>query len=247
MKLLYFTSTGNCLQVAKAFDGELISIPQLIKDENFEVKAEKIGIIIPTHEFGVPHLIVDFLNKVKLEANYIFAIATYGAFSGAVTSHLNEVGAKNNIKFNYINSIKMVDNYLPFFKMEKQIASLETKEVEKNLEAIVEDVENATNFIASSNKAIKIIRPILTAKHHGDYDNNFTVTENCTLCKTCAKVCPVNNIHVDEEVLFGHDCEGCLACTHNCPQNAIRFKKERSQARFINENVTLAEIIAANK
>ena len=29
MKILYFTGTGNCLSVAKRFDAEMLSIPQL--------------------------------------------------------------------------------------------------------------------------------------------------------------------------------------------------------------------------
>ena len=43
-----------------------------------------------------------------------------------------------------------------------------------------------------------------------------------------------------------NNCQMCLACTNNCPQNAIRVKKEKSKARFKNQNVTLKEIINAN-
>jgi len=36
-------------------------------------------------------------------------------------------------------------------------------------------------------------------------------------------------------------------CLYNCPQKAIHLKKEASEARFRNENVSLADIIAANE
>jgi flavodoxin len=30
MKVFYFTATGNCLEVAKAIGGELLSIPKIL-------------------------------------------------------------------------------------------------------------------------------------------------------------------------------------------------------------------------
>lgn len=35
MTILYFTATGNCLYVAKQLGGELLSIPQLMKNGTF--------------------------------------------------------------------------------------------------------------------------------------------------------------------------------------------------------------------
>ena len=37
-KIYYFTGTGNCLSVAKHFDAELLSIPQLVKDNIYEIE-----------------------------------------------------------------------------------------------------------------------------------------------------------------------------------------------------------------
>ncbi len=38
MKTLYFSSTGNCLYVAKCLGGECLSIPKLIKRGIYEIK-----------------------------------------------------------------------------------------------------------------------------------------------------------------------------------------------------------------
>lgn len=38
MKTLYFSSTGNCLYVAKCLGGECLSIPKLIKQGTYEIK-----------------------------------------------------------------------------------------------------------------------------------------------------------------------------------------------------------------
>lgn len=55
MKVLYFTSTGNNLYIAESLGGELLSIPQLIKKEEYEIKDEVVGIIFPVYYGSVPH------------------------------------------------------------------------------------------------------------------------------------------------------------------------------------------------
>ncbi len=53
MKIFYFTSTGNCLYIAKKFKAELYSIPQVLKGTQFEFEDDKIGIIVPCYGFTV--------------------------------------------------------------------------------------------------------------------------------------------------------------------------------------------------
>ena len=79
-------------------------------------------------------------------------------------------------------------------------------------------------------------------------DKDFSVGNDCNQCGTCVKVCPRNNITLDEhKPAYGGNCEFCLACINLCPQKAIRLKKESNpNARYLNENVTLKEIITAN-
>ena len=43
--IFYFTGTGNSLAVAKRLNGELVSIPQVMKEKNFIFEDEAIGII----------------------------------------------------------------------------------------------------------------------------------------------------------------------------------------------------------
>ena len=75
MKIIYFTGTGNSLAVAKKIGGELIAIPQA-KEQTY--KDDVIGVVFPTYGCMLPGIVKRFLEGVKLEADYIFAIATYG-------------------------------------------------------------------------------------------------------------------------------------------------------------------------
>jgi len=247
MKTFYFTATGNNLYVAKRFGGTNYSIPQLLKENQFEFEDEKIGIIFPIYSGSVPKIVEEFLNKAKLTSKYIFAIGTYGAFSGGAMSHILEIGEKNNIQFSYINTLLMVDNYLPGFDMIKQLEKEPKKNIEENLVRIINDVEHRKDYVKKSSALGGIMRFVASKIVNNHFQEKFYVESSCNGCKTCEKVCPVNNIKVNDLPTFDNNCHQCLACIQNCPQNAIHLKGEKSSARFRNNNVELKDIIEANK
>lgn len=246
MKILYFTATGNSLYVAKRIGDEYYSIPKLIKERRFDFEDEKIGIVFPAYYAGVPKIVEEFLNKVSLKSKYVFGITTYGAFSGATTRHLLEIGKRNGIEFSYINEILMVDNYLPEFDMNKQVQGQSKKNIEENLRKIIKDIEEGRKYIKKRTIIMEGIRLVAGKFYNNQFEKNFSVSNNCNGCKVCEKVCPVDNIKVDKNPVFKSNCQHCLACIHNCPQRSISIKNEKSKARFINENITLKEIIDSN-
>ncbi|WP_026882169.1 EFR1 family ferrodoxin [Clostridium akagii] len=246
MKILYFTSTGNSLYVSKKIGGEYYSIPKLLKENSLDFEDEKIGIVFPIYNGGVPKIVEEFLNKVNIKSKYIFGVATYGAFSGSASAHLLEIGSRNGFKFSYIKEILMVDNYLPGFDMNKQIQGQAKKKIEENLMIIIKDIEAGNKYIKKGSNIMEFIRKQLEKHYNTNFEKNFSVGNNCNGCKVCEKVCPVDNIKVEHKPVFKNNCQHCLACIQNCPQKAIIIKKEKSEARFINENIKLKEIIDSN-
>ena len=69
MTILYFTATGNSLAVAKRLGGTLLSIPQLIREELYVIEDDIIGIISPTYCADLPHMVREYLDKAKLQAD----------------------------------------------------------------------------------------------------------------------------------------------------------------------------------
>ncbi|PLX91010.1 MAG: FeS-binding protein [Desulfuromonas sp.] len=54
----------------------------------------------------------------------------------------------------------------------------------------------------------------------------------CTLCGTCAKVCPTLVVEVDEEVVTAAEsCVMCCACVKECPEQARTMNHPRVQER----------------
>ena len=250
MTILYFTSTGNCLQLAKRIGGTLLSIPQMIKENKYHFEDDVIGIIFPIYGFGLPKMVKKFLEKASFEAPYIFAVGTYGNTPGATMYNLSKFAGKHGFRFNYMLELLMVDNYLPIFEMEKQIAMLPQKKTMENMSRIVSDIHNRETNIPTASIFNKVITTAIQGMGNLFTNNkaaqSFIVNEQCTHCGVCAKVCPAGNITVTDKISFGNHCESCFGCVHNCPFNALHLKNEKSSARYRNEEVTLKEIQEAN-
>lgn len=249
MKVLYFTSTGNNLFIAKKLGGELYSIPRLLQEGNLDFEDDAIGIIYPCHFLGTPRIVKEFLEKVKLRSKYIFAIMSYGKTPAGGISHFLKIAQRAGIKVSYFNEICMVDNYLPMFDMEQQIKISPLKNIEANLANIISDIRSNKIFIKSNNakeSALTFLLQLYYKINIRNADARFFIEDSCNSCGICEKVCPVANITVNKKPVYLHHCEECLACAHHCPQQAIKIKNEKGKARYRNEHISLQEIINAH-
>jgi ferredoxin/protein involved in ribonucleotide reduction len=254
MKILYFTSTGNSLYIAKRLGGELLSIPQLHKDNLYEITDDIVGIISPTYWWGVPRHVREYLKNVKIKAEYIFTIMTYGMISMAASTQMKKLLEMNNIMIDYTNKIKMVDNFLPVFEMGNQIAKSKNYNIEDRINKIAKDIETRKKKILNHS-----FLKIFISNEYSGYNSeankqliknsskNFMIDESCISCGICREVCPVGNIAGIGKPEYLNKCEFCLGCIHLCPQNALHLKNEKSNKRFINPNIKLSEIIKSNR
>lgn len=245
MKTLYFSSTGNCLYVAKQLGGQAIPLAPLLRDEPCIVEDEAVGIVFPVYGLCIPPIIEEFLQRLQVKCEYLFAIATYGFFPGAVCNQLHQLRLVDGRTFDYVNRLKMAENCITFADMATQ--SGDDPKQEEALAAIVRDIDARKHFVRGDSP----LKRITTAQHLKNYEfptgvgitREISVSDSCSGCGTCARICPLENISlVNSRPVFGTFCMSCGGCLQNCPASAIHHDREKSAARYRNPHVAVSEL-----
>lgn len=253
--VLYFTGTGNSLYVAKHLDDERLSIPQLIHEKKKEYAADRIGIVCPIYGHEMPKLVKQFIKQVTFHTEYLYLILTYGKLHGGAAELADQYLKTCGIEAHYINTIMMVDNYLPVFDMNEQLAIDPEKKVNEHIEEIKRDIESKKHWKQKAALTDRICHQMyLKMRNENPIDVKsgiFRVRDHCIGCGICMRVCPTGSIQVENQHANYKDtsrCQMCLACVQHCPENAIRLTipEKNPNARYHNGDIRLSEIVEAN-
>lgn len=234
--IYYFTGTGNSLAAARMVaaalkDCELVPIA-VLKDTpgNIVPAADRVGIVCPVYDAGVPRIVAEFAERLDLSgAGYTFAIVTMGGTGVSALHQLNKILMKGRGgKLDAAFAVKMPGNFPPVGRPpegEKKIAIL--KAADRHLVSIARTIDQGIavppGFSPGSSLMRCLIYPPFFQNVHG-MDKAFSVSDACTSCGTCAKVCPVGNITLaNDRPAWQHHCEYCCACLHFCPVEAIQL------------------------
>ena len=266
--ILYFTATGNSLYIARQLadeDTELLSIPQMVKQDRRDFEADEIGIVYPIYGHMPPNMVREFIKKAKLKADYKFAVLTYGARKCNAVEIWDDISHKAGNPFDYITTIVMVDNWLPNFDMNEQMKI--DKRIPENLQRISADLAAQKHWHEPVTEEERQMHAGFMAYTHLDpevgflmrSEKYFQVTDVCISCAICTTVCPRGNYELASTgVKTEGDCDFCFACIQNCPQKAIQFKplpndpllargEVNPNARYRNEHVSLWSIKESNR
>ena len=246
-------------------NAELLSIPQLVKQGRYAFEADEIGIVYPIYGHMPPNMVREFIKKARLKAAYKFAVLTYGARKCDAVEIWDRVSRNAGNSFDYINTIVMVDNWLPNFDMNEQIKM--DKHIPENLQKIAADIRARRRWYEPVTEEERQMHRGFMQLNGLDpevgflmkSEKYFTVTDACIGCAVCTEVCPRGNYELTSTgVKTQGDCDFCFACIQNCPQRAIKFAElpddpflaqgeKNPNARYRNEHVSLWSIKEANR
>ena len=239
--IFYFSGSGNshyaAYTIAEKLNTPLVSMAECLKNNsmNFDARQDKYcGFVFPIHFWGVPYLVTNFIKNMQLKMNedtYVFAVFTCGGSTGSADKMLQKLLNKHNINLSSVFSVKQIDIFVPFFKIpEKDKREEVILKSQVDIESIVNHIINLDKGNFDENKgSLPFFTTTFLYPTYSYYRNTskFRVSDICTACKKCEKVCPLNVIEIidNKPVWKLKKCTLCFACLHICPAQAINYGK----------------------
>lgn len=249
--IYYFSGTGNteyaAKKIARSENDAALYAPDVITGRAItplEGRNDALGFVFPTYFYGLPIIAEDLLDALELSevhGRYIYLVMTCGQSTGNASGLFARLLAGKGCELSASFGIRMVDNYVPTFKIqdEKTIAS-RLEAADADIKSICESIHNREtgNHDAYRGAAASVITSMsYPIYYNGRKTKNFRVSSACTSCGKCARGCPVNAIRMTggKPEWQTERCVFCLRCLHSCPAKAIDYgSRTKRKGRYTN-------------
>ncbi|MGE5391158.1 MAG: EFR1 family ferrodoxin, partial [Deltaproteobacteria bacterium] len=232
--IFYMTGTGNSLWASRVLaqdlgNTEIISMYKW-KENRGEIKSKAIGLIFPVHIWGVPRQVLEFIEDLQdMNPEYIFAIANNAGQVSNTLVQLRKVMESKGMHLSAGWSVLFPSNYIPWGgpgPAEEQ--NKRFREARIKLSAIASRIRERKEMPVEKGPLWQRIVFTwlydLTFNMVPKMDEKFWVDDRCNKCGLCVKLCPVNNVTIeDDKIIWNHRCEQCLACLQWCPQECVQY------------------------
>ena len=237
--LYFFSGTGNTFlavkKMQKTFEKNGINVNLYRIEDSDPEKVNldhTIGLGFPIAELSTYDFVWKFMKSLpQTNGTEIFMVDTLAGFSGGIVGPLREIVKKKGYTPIGAKEIIMPPN---FFYIEDEETC--KHKVEKGL---VKAEEYANDIINGKSKWGRV--PVLSDSLYAFSTGLLKLTEmelnqkllylsvdkeRCNKCGTCVKLCPIDNIKMEEDEYPENlmQCEYCLRCTSFCPKGAIPCK-----------------------
>ena len=253
--IFVFSGTGNSLKVAKDIAAALgdCDIISMGRETRYDLIGgyETIGFVFPTYYRGEPRKVREFITRLNLQRNknaYYYAVTTAGRYEGNTLRHIKKLLKRKGTTLHYAKALDMFSNYVIAYDMRDTVEE-ETKKSEIDFEPILLAIKNREINQVRGIKPLEEIAYRVLIKFPPKMDKNYTVSDDCVKCGICEKVCPVDNIGLNEagRPYFKHHCEQCVACIQFCPKKAINYKdKTQNRKRYTHPAIKYTDLAALN-
>jgi len=257
--IYWFSGTGNSLALAREIartlgDARLVPIASLgpgpvTVDGDF-------GLVCPVYFYGLPLLVREFLARVDARsAPYAFCVLDAGGFPGWAATQARCLGRRTGRSFDAVYDVVMPGNYIAMYDVRGGDARERVLGAARDGAArVAADVRNRAGRLPRTGSAFAALLYATFGRWFRrtcrGLDAKFVVTDVCTNCGACARVCPVRNIELgDGRPRWHHRCEQCFACIHWCPVAAIqiRGRPTAKRGRYHHPDVSLEDIASQQR
>ena len=244
--LYYFSATGNSLTTARIIarelgDCQLVPVASTKKQPKVVVETESVGFVFPVYYGNMPWPVREMICKMVFPADCrCFIFTTWRGHAGDVAKRADQLLRTRGQKLSLAMGIPMPGNS---FINAPEVDEDHLSRQEEHILAQLEFLKTGTIHDYATTELLRQV-PV-------DYPNNFrgiVAEDGCVGCGTCAKVCPMGNIAIENgKAIIGDNCATCLACFHWCPVEAIWMSQAENIARrskYRHPAVTVEDIAA---
>lgn len=247
-----FSGTGNSEYVAKqiavATDDKVVSINALIKQnetKKFIIKDSPIIFVCPAYAWRMPRIVDEFIRYTSFDGtNKAYFIMTCGSEAGDAIRYIKILCNEKNWDLQGFSEIIMPDNYTGVTGVsDKEIAKVLINKAIPKIRQTALDIKQGHTFFNYRDKGIynRVASSVGNSLFYFLFVHakGFRVTDKCTGCTKCEKICPLNNISIkNQNPTWGNTCTHCMACINRCPVDAIEYKKRtQKKERYYFEKI----------
>ena len=235
---IYFSGTGNSRHALEVFmqeydkNSEIFSIEDKAVIEN--VKQHELLIFsYPVQYSNIPKILRDFIveNQELWKGKKVFVIATMGLFSGDGAGILARLLKRYGAEPIGGLHLKMPDSIGDEKALKRSLEENRKliEEAEKKIQQAACDMKNGK----TAQEGMRFFYHLAGLFGQRLYFYNKTKrytgklkidASKCIGCGKCEKICPMNNIKMDNKVaISGSLCTMCYRCVNNCPKQAIKL------------------------
>ena len=243
--VLYFTGTGNSRYIAQriavALGDELFSMNDRIKagDCSPVTSDERLVIVTPTYAWRIPRIVRDYLAETDFPcAKQAWFVMTCDSEIGNADKYNRALCQAKQLTYMGTAQIIMPENYIAMFNApQAEEARQIVVRAEPEIDRVISAIADSQAFPQPRNNLYdRFISGPVNPNFYSFFvkANAFVAGDACTGCGQCARLCPTNNITLQNgKPVWGGNCTHCMACICRCPVEAIEYgKKSLGKPRY---------------
>lgn len=133
-------------------------------------------------------------------------VLNYGGMMGGADYYTYQLAKKHEVNIRAVYAVKMPENFTLTFSTPQLYNRMILKSAEKKTERLIDSIKSKQEHLPSKKKTNEAAYEKNLANWHL-LAEDFSVKDNCTKCKKCIRLCPVDNIAiVEDKIRFSDKC-----------------------------------------
>lgn len=233
--ILYFSGTGNSAytaeRIGKEIGDEVQNLFEKLRGKDFSgMSSERPWVVAtPTYAWRIPRILQEWLEKTELSGSRdIYFVMTCGDSIGNAGKYLRPLCARKGMNYRGCFQVVMPENYIALFRTPSEEEALKIiGQAEKSIDQAASVIQREEAFPEpaitledrlNSGLVNDVFYPLLV------HAKKFYVTDACISCGVCERVCPLNNVRLENgRPVWGKNCTHCMACICRCPKEAVEY------------------------